>query len=267
MEKLDIHFTDVQEVYDGWEGRLWELLMGEQIHIGGFAESMVMANQAEIKEGQKVLDLCSGLGGGVRFLVNNFNVRAYGLEGSEHMIKEAQKRTQAERLADRIEYKQGDVTSIPWEDNTFDVVWGEDAWCYIHSKETLIKEAARVLKPGGKIAFSDWVTGPKGLSENEAKRINTFMTFPYTESLKGYQKLVEESGFTVKYADDLCELFAECCELYYKMLTMQHKFDALKILGNDKSLFEKVCVEMKYMAEMGRQGKFGRGRIVAVLGN
>ena len=35
-----IHLSDVQTVYAGPEGRLWELLMGEQIHIGGFQSSM-----------------------------------------------------------------------------------------------------------------------------------------------------------------------------------------------------------------------------------
>ncbi len=263
MEKLNISLGDVQDVYDGWEGRLWELLMGEQIHIGGFVESMIMAKQAGINEGQKVLDLCSGVGGGLRFLVKNFKVQGYGLENSDHMLAEAKKRTQAEGLAEQIEYRQGNVMNIPWDDNTFDVIWGEDAWCYIDSKETLIKEAARVLKPGGVIAFSDWITGPNGLSASEAKRINEFMTFPYTESLKGYQGLLEKSGFTIKSAENLCELFAECCELYLKMLTVQHTYDALKILGNDLALFDKVCEEMKYILETARKEKFGRGRIIA----
>jgi SAM-dependent methyltransferase len=70
------------------------------------------------------------------------------------------KRSRAEGLAGKIIYKQGSVYDVPWPDNTFDVVWGEDAWCYLDSKEGLIKEAVRVLKPGGVIAFSDWMTGP-----------------------------------------------------------------------------------------------------------
>ena len=38
MKKLDIGLADVQNVYSGPEGTLWKLVMGEQIHIGGFAE-------------------------------------------------------------------------------------------------------------------------------------------------------------------------------------------------------------------------------------
>ena len=67
MKKLeDITLKNVQEVYDGPEGVLWELIMGEQIHVGGFASSMTLAQKAGIKEGMHGLDLCSALGAGCR---------------------------------------------------------------------------------------------------------------------------------------------------------------------------------------------------------
>ena len=43
MKRLDIPLTKVNEVYDGPEGVLWELIMGEQIHVGGFKSSMELA--------------------------------------------------------------------------------------------------------------------------------------------------------------------------------------------------------------------------------
>ena len=49
MQSLsEIHLSDVQAVYSGPEGRLWELLMGEQIHIGGFQSSMDLAQRADM---------------------------------------------------------------------------------------------------------------------------------------------------------------------------------------------------------------------------
>ena len=53
MKKIDITLQDVSDVYSGPEGRLWELIMGEQIHVGGFASSMALAQKAGIREGQK----------------------------------------------------------------------------------------------------------------------------------------------------------------------------------------------------------------------
>lgn len=255
--------NDVQNVYGGWEGRLWELLMGEQIHIGGHQQSMLMATQAGISEGSKVLDLCSGVGGGLRFLSKHFKVQAYGLEVTSHMIAEAEKRTEEEGMS--IEYRLGDVVENPYDDDMFDFIWGEDAWCYVSDRTALLQHAARVLKPNGVIAFSDWMTGPNGLTAQEAKRINDFMTFPHTESLVSYQQKLEQAGFTIRIAENLCDLFAECIELYLKMMKVQHTYDVMKILGDDKALFDKICEEFEFMLSMARQGKFGRARIIAAL--
>jgi ubiquinone/menaquinone biosynthesis C-methylase UbiE len=240
--------------------------MGEQIHIGGFAESMVMAQKAGIKKGDKVLDLCSALGAGLRFLVKNFGVQGYGLDGTEHMVNEAKKRAAQEKLADKIEFKLGDVQNIPWPNETFDVVWGEDAWCYVACKETLIKEAARVLKKGGTLAFSDWIEGSAGLTDQEAERISNNklgMTFPYMESQKGYEKLIAKYGLKLISSEDLNEHFAEMIDLYIQFLTKQHLYDALRIVGDNMEFFQAKGAEMGFWLEMAKARKFSRGRWIA----
>jgi ubiquinone/menaquinone biosynthesis C-methylase UbiE len=253
----------VEDLYGSPEGRIWELVAGEGLHCGGLDQPRTMAKKASIKESDKVLDLCCGFGSSLRFLTKNYKIRGHGLDISPYMLAEAAKRTRAEGLEGKIIYKQGSVYDVPWPNNTFDVVWGEDAWCYLDSKEGLIKEAVRVLKPGGVIAFSDWMTGPSGLSAEEAERIHTFLKFPYTESLKGYEDLLKKYGMRIKSAEDLCDQFVKSMDLYYRMITEQLTYDALKILGDDSELFDLICEEWKYLIEMGRKGKFGQGRIVA----
>ncbi|MFC1611079.1 class I SAM-dependent methyltransferase [Myxococcota bacterium] len=264
MKKLDINLKDVNAVYDGPEGQLWELIMGEQIHVGGWQSSKTLADKAGIKADMKVLDLCSALGAGLRFLVKNYQVKGFGLDGTKTMHEQAQKRVRDEGLGDSIELKLGNVMDIPWDKETFDVVWGEDAWCYVEDKAGLITEAARVLKPGGTIAFTDWIEGPVGIGDDEAERINRFMKFPYVESLKGYEKILGDKGFTVKEATDLTLEFAEYCHFYIRMLTEQLTYDALRIIGDDQEMFAGLGGEMQYMAERAKEGKFGRGRWIAV---
>jgi ubiquinone/menaquinone biosynthesis C-methylase UbiE len=264
MKKLDITLKDVNAVYDGPEGLLWELIMGEQIHVGGFAHSIALAEKAGIKEGQNVLDLCSALGAGLRFLVKNYNVKGFGLDGTKTMFEKAKERAARDGMDGSIEFKFGDVTDVPWEDGAFDVVWGEDAWCYVVDKDRLLSEAARVLKSGGTIAFTDWVEGPAGLSDADAERINRFMKFPYMENQKGYEALLEKHGFTVKVSEDLTEDFAEYIGFYIQMLTKQLSFDVLRIIGWDEELFMAMGGEMAFMAEKAREGAFGRARLVGV---
>jgi sarcosine/dimethylglycine N-methyltransferase len=260
--KTDIALSDVQEVYGGPEGRLWELIMGEQIHAGGLMSSRALAERAGIKEGMSGIDLCCCLGAGMRFLVKNFNVEMSGVDATERMVIEARRRAEDEGMAAKLDFRLGDVTNIPYGNEAFDFVWGEDAWCYVLDKERLIREAARVLKPGGIIAFTDWIEGGVGLSDEEANRINKFMKFPDMESIVGYRCLLMKYGF------DICESveieFARYVDLYIAMLAEQVTYDALKILGDDMDLFKAMGEEMDYMRERIHEGKMARGRFIGV---
>jgi len=86
-------------------------------------------------------------------------------------------RCQEEGLADRIDFRLADVCESGLPDGQADFVWGEDAWCYVVDKSKLIAEAARIVKPGGVIAFTDWVEGSAGLSNEEAAAFLLGMKF------------------------------------------------------------------------------------------
>jgi len=263
MLKTDVTLKDVQAVYDGPEGILWELIMGEQIHVGGWKSSMELAKRAGIKAGMHGLDLCSALGAGCRFLVKNFGVTMAGLDGTATMLSKARERAAAEGFAGKIEYFEGDVSKIPLAPESFEFVWGEDAWCYVVDKPGLIAGAAKVLKPGGILAFTDWIEGPRGLSQEEADRVNRFMKFPYMESRDGYEALIRANGLMIAESDDLTEEFAGYVDFYIKMLTDQLTFDALKIIGDDLNLFQAMGGEMMFMSQLAHAGKMGRCRIIA----
>jgi len=266
MKRLNTGLKEVQEVYSGPEGLLWELIMGEQIHVAGFKSSMALATKAGIQKGWYGIDLCSALGAGCRFLVKNFGVKMVGQDGTPKMLNWAKERAAAEGLSDKIEFREGDLSkSILAPNKTFDFAWSEDTMCYLADKEKLVSEVARVLKPGGTFAFTDWIEGPKGLSDQEAERINLFMKFPYMESQKGYENLLKKYGFTIVESVDLTEEFAGYCDFYMKMLIDQFTFDALKILGENMQVFQGLGGEMAFMTQKAHEGKMGRGRFIGRL--
>jgi SAM-dependent methyltransferase len=264
MKKTGISIENVKDVYSGPEGKLWELIMGEQIHVGGWHHSKILADAACIGRDQKVLDLCSALGAGLRFLERSYGIQGFGLDATPYMVEEARRRTELDGQSGRITYKTGNVEDIPWDDSTFDVVWGEDAWCYVENKDSLISEAARVLLPGGTLAFTDWIEGPAGMDEETARRICTFMKFPDVETQSGYEALLGKYGFGIRLSQDLTPEFADYVDFYMKMLTDQLFFDALRIIGWDLELFEALGGEMAFMSAVAHKGGFGRGRFVAV---
>jgi len=263
MRKTNVVLADVERVYDGPEGRLWQLIMGEQIHVGGFASSRILADKAGITSDMSGIDFCCCIAGGMRFLVKNYGCEMHGMDACATVYKKGLELIEEEGLSDRIKYIPGDVTDTKLEDGVYDFVWGEDAWCYVVDKEELIKEAVRIARPGGRIAFTDWVEGRAGLSDEEAERINTFMKFPYMESLDGYVGLLERNGCQVDSAEDLTEEFAEYVDLYINMVMKQFTFDAMKILGDDIETLQAIGAEMAFMAEMAHAGKMGRARIIA----
>lgn len=259
----DVGLKDVTAVYSGPEGNLWELLMGQQIHIGGFKSSMDLADRAGIGAGMRGVDLCCCNGAGMRFLVHFRNVASMtGVDATETVVNRGRKRCQEEGVEDRIRFVLGDVTNSGLPAGSADFVWGEDAWCYVTDKAKLIAEAARLVKQGGTIAFTDWVEGPAGLSDGEAERFLRGMKFANVQDIPGYRQLLKENGCTVISADDTGR-FPAYIDLYLNMVDMQLTFDALRIIGFNMEMLQMVAGEFTFIRELAHAGKVVQGRFIA----
>jgi SAM-dependent methyltransferase len=258
-----VGLSEVQAVYDGAEGDLWELLMGEQIHMGGFKSSLDLAERAGVGAGQKGVDLCCCNGAGMRFLVRFRDVASMtGVDATRTVVERGRARCQEDGLADRIRFEFADVCKSGLPDAEADFVWGEDAWCYVEDKPQLIAEAARIVKPGGTIAFTDWVEGAGGLSDAEAERFLRFMKFRTLCDISEYRDLLERNGCEVVEAEDTGR-FAPHVDLYLQMVDMQLTYDALKILGFDSEALAAAAGELGFIRELAHAGKVAQGRFIA----
>lgn len=259
-----IHLSDVQAVYSGPEGRLWELLMGQQIHIGGFVSSMDLAHKAAILPGSKGVDFCCCNGAGMRFMVQCRSVGSMtGVDATQAVIDQCHDRCRQEGFADRITCVCADVCMTGLAAQAFDFVWGEDAWCYVEDKDALVREAARILKPGGTIAFTDWLEGPAQMNDAEAKRFMAFMKFPSVMDIDGYRTVLQANGFEIKHAEDTGR-FAPYMDLYLDMVGKQLSFDVLRLIGYDQMLLQSIAAEMIFMQTLAHAGKIAQGLFVAV---
>jgi SAM-dependent methyltransferase len=258
-----IDLRNVQAVYSGREGDLWELLMGQQIHIGGFQSSMGLADEAKIEAGMHGVDLACGSGGGIRFLLRYRGVEfMVGVDATEKMIHYARERCQKEGLSKKAEFLLKDVCDTGLSSGSVDFVWGEDAWCYVEDKAILISEAARLVKPGGKIAFTDWIEGATEMTEDEAERYLLFMKFPNILNLQEYVELLTRNGCRIYRAEDTGR-FAPYIDLYLDMISMQLTSDALRIINFDMDLLQAMAGEMKFMQHLAQEGKIAQGIFVA----
>jgi ubiquinone/menaquinone biosynthesis C-methylase UbiE len=264
MKRIEnVGLKDVQGVYGGPEGDLWELIMGQQVHIGGFKSSMDLARKAGIRPGMKGIDLCCCNGGGMRFLVRFCEVDSMrGVDATEQVVKRGRARTEAEGLAGRITFHLADVCQSGLPGSGADFVWGEDAWCYVEDKRKLIAEAARLVRPGGTIAFTDWIEADDTLTEAEAERYLKFMKFPGIYSLRDYTDALIANGCKVQVAEKTGR-FAPCIDLYLNMLDLQLTYDALRIIQFDAGLMQNLAGEMQFVRQLAQAGKIDQGLIVA----
>ena len=259
----NVGLADVSAVYNGSEGDLWELIMGQQIHIGGFRSSMELAERAGVFSGLHGVDLCCCNGAGMRLLVRFRDVATMiGVDATKTVVERGRQRCQEEGLAERIRFVLADVCDSHLADACVDFVWGEDAWCYVADKPRLIAEAVRIVKPGGVIAFTDWVEGPAGLSDDDAARFLRFMKFPNVQDISGYAALLKANGCEVLAAEDTGR-FPVYLDLYQNMVDMQLTYDAMRIMNFDAMAMQALAGGMAFMRDLAHAGKIAQGRFIA----
>jgi sarcosine/dimethylglycine N-methyltransferase len=254
---------EVVSVYSSAQGELFQLIFGQQIHIGGMEASIDLADRAGIEAGLSGIDLCCCNGADMRFLVRFRNVASMiGVDVTEAIVERGRRLTHEEGLDDKIRFVLADACQSGLPSASADFIWSEDAWCYVPDKPKLIAEAARMVRPGGVIAFTDWVEGPAGLTDSEAQRFLGTMMFANVEDIAGYAKLLSASGCKVRVAEDTGR-FASHMNLYLEMVEKQLRYDALRIVGFRTDVLDMLIDGFRFIGEMAHAGKIAQARFIA----
>ena len=134
-----------------------ELFPHDQDHYGGLEANDTLAARAAIGKGTRVVDFCAGLGGPSRYLAHRYGADVTGIELTPARVKGAEELTRLVGLQNVVRVIEGNVMHVPLPDATVDVVVSQEALLHLPDKERTLAEAYRILKPGGRIAFTDWV--------------------------------------------------------------------------------------------------------------
>lgn len=126
---------------------------------GGPAEVAVMLGEFDMT-GLRVLDIGCGVGGVDALLVETYGAaHVTAIDVEPQLIDHAVRRMSRLGLSDQVEPRLVDPGPLPFEVESFDVVFSKDAMLHIPDKAALYADVLRVLRPGGRLLASDWLRG------------------------------------------------------------------------------------------------------------
>ncbi|NJO38671.1 MAG: class I SAM-dependent methyltransferase [Rhizobiales bacterium] len=140
--------------------------------------------------------MCSGMGGPARYFSYHRGCRVTGLDLTESRVKGAARLTALAGLNGRVDYRRGDAQAMPFADASFDVAISQEALLHIPDKRAVIEECARVLKPGGRLAFTD-LTRRQALADADMKRLGRALASVSFATSKAYRQWLLAAGFEI----------------------------------------------------------------------
>src|SRR5277367_5990468 len=153
--QLDFDRESVEQAYDRW-APVYDLVFG-----GVFSKGRDAAIQATNKLGGRVLEV--GVGTGISLPLYSPNVRIFGTDISEAMLKKAKQRVADQKLKNVEGLAVMDAEKLEFEDDSFDVVMAQYVVTAVPNPEVALDEFARVLRPGGEMILLSRVSADSGV--------------------------------------------------------------------------------------------------------
>lgn len=128
------------------------------VHMGGLSDTDRLLEMCEVDEKTSVLEVGCGVGHTACEIGRRYGARVVGIDISKNMIANAKIRAQKLKLEDIVEFRVEDVTELPFDDESFDVVIMESFLNILGEPEVIeraLHEISRVTKPGGRVGANE----------------------------------------------------------------------------------------------------------------
>ncbi len=134
----------------------------DEFHFRGRDATLEILSEMQLTRGSRVLDIGSGLGGVARTIAIETEVHVTGVDLTQEFCDTATAISGWTGLLDKTEFRQGDATALPFQDNQFDGAVTVHVAMNIPNKEAVYTEARRVLKSGARFGIYDILQGDGG---------------------------------------------------------------------------------------------------------
>jgi sarcosine/dimethylglycine N-methyltransferase len=232
----------------------------DQDHYGGTTAVDRLMAEAQVVAEDNVLDICSGMGGPARYLAWKTGCCVTGLDLTQSRVRGATELTRMAGLADLVSFVEGNALAMPFEPARFTLAIGQEAYAHIPNKPQLVKECARVLRPGGRWVFSD-ILRRQALSDADAHRLYDGMRFSEIASVDDYASWLEASGMRMVRAIDLSD---EWTDILRDRHAMYRSLEAQTVARLGREHFDRYDRAYDHFVGLYQLGVLGGALIHAV---
>ena len=233
------------------------LVLGDSWHPGGLALTAKLGESLNLGADDSILDVACGIGYSGLYIARNFGCSVSGIDTSDRNIDEAIRLSSLTSLPKKAEFKVGDSTRIPYDDNSFTAVIVECALSGFTNPDLTLEEIRRVLKPHGKLGITDLAVDgslPQELQNGlESFCLNVEM------SSNRYKELFAQSGFVDVLLTDRTEALLELLEAIKKKVFL---VEILKGIGKLKLTDEDLAYGKRLLSLVKENVNVGRIRYI-----
>jgi sarcosine/dimethylglycine N-methyltransferase len=235
---------------------------GEDLHVGCYEETRNIKEASVVTvdrmidmletlgPSSKVLDIGAGYGGSMRRIAQRFGCHTTCLNISEVQNDTNRYKNRRAGLSDKVEVVHGVFEDIPAKQNSYDIVWSQDAILHSDQRANVLKEVFRVMKPGGEFIFTDPMQADD-VPEGALKAVYDRIGLNSLASFRFYREAAEAAGFEVVDQVDLTHNL----RTHYDRVREDLEANYDKILENaSKDYLDKMIVGLKNWVDAADKG-------------
>jgi len=232
----------------------------DQDHYGGTAATDRLIAEAAVRAEDVVLDVCSGMGGPARYLAWKTGCDVTGLDITASRVAGATELTRVAGLSGSVRFVHGNALAMPFADASFTLAMAQESFAHIPDKPRLLAECARVLRPCGRLVFSD-ILHRGNLSGEDMQQLFEGMTFSEIATAEGYAELLRLCGMEVVRLVDLTK---EWTRILVERLAMYRSLESQTVARLGRDHFERYDRAYEHFVELYQSGVLAGALIHAV---